>query len=136
MFIYHLYLFINVQLFNLCQLCSLPPLSVPPPPNNVRVTPSSDYIRLDWTAPNSDIKNFSVTGYRIKLSESKDKVDEGIKPQEIELASIDNFYTLSDLTPSTFYRIRIQPITNFGDGRFSEPILTKTLEEFSMYYFL
>eukprot|EP00057_Strongylocentrotus_purpuratus_P029799 XP_011684273.1 PREDICTED: receptor-type tyrosine-protein phosphatase delta [Strongylocentrotus purpuratus] len=94
------------------------------PPRKVRVrVHNSTTIRVQWQAPDPDLQNGEIRGYRIDYQTVTEEGDPVGSPQVLFINQPDlrddiedQVAVLSDLLPKTFYSIEIAAFTVRGDG--------------------
>ncbi|XP_041474903.1 tyrosine-protein phosphatase Lar-like isoform X2 [Lytechinus variegatus] len=88
------------------------------PPRKVRVRVfNSTTIKVQWQAPDPDLQNGEIRGYRIDYQTVTEEGDPIGSPQVVFVNQPDlRVAVLSDLLPKTFYSVEIAAFTVRGDG--------------------
>ena len=93
-------------------------------PLNIKANPiSSQIIRVSWTLPPHNHQHGLIKGYKVRYSEKfsalkKEKVVRNV-----------HFAELTNLKRYTEYSIAILAFTDGGDGKLSDNIVARTLED-------
>ena len=107
-------------------------LSIAPtaPPLNIKARPmSSQIIEVSWSLPPRSHHHGLIKGYKVKYSEKF-----STKKKEKVVRNV-HFAELTNLQKYTEYSIAVLAFTDGGDGKLSDNIIARTLED-GMHMFL